>query len=265
MPTMHASLLAEMEKDLLERRLGHGVIRHTAGQRSSLCDRILELPEQGADRHLGPAAASEAVAQKTHVLFCQLCIRQPLGNEGPDMLSRIIATRSHLHSENVAATELRLELHRRSKALEAALSHDGQAGAENLALFHGVARQDQCTAAASDVAENVPEEAARAHINTGGWLIKKHDVWVTDKRECRGELALVAAAQALARVLLVRLEAHLGDGLVHGRLHLLCRDAAKTSVKRHRLANRQLVWKGIELRAIAKVSAGTVTVAADGP
>mmetsp|Transcript_121621 Transcript_121621/g.349562 ORF Transcript_121621/g.349562 Transcript_121621/m.349562 type:complete len:390 (-) Transcript_121621:1263-2432(-) len=143
------------------------------------------------------------------------------------------------------------------------MDHDRQPGAEHLALLHRVAGEDHRVAGLPDVADHLPQEAARANIHARGGLVEQDDIWLADESQGRRELPLVAAAEVLAKVVLVGFEAHALDHLAHNLLQRGRRHAADAGVERDGLAHSELVGQRVELRAVAQVLPGAVA-AGDG-
>mmetsp|Transcript_91104 Transcript_91104/g.235256 ORF Transcript_91104/g.235256 Transcript_91104/m.235256 type:complete len:531 (+) Transcript_91104:363-1955(+) len=281
-------LVREVQEDLLQGGLREGVVRDAAAELATLLRRLLEELEDARQRdlRLRLVAAAEAVAQEADALLGQARLRDVLAHEVADLRAAVakglglvrlsgrarrvveglldlgaVVGELGLHAERVAAAVLGLQLRGAAQAAELPVDHDRQARAEHLALLHRMAREHNRVAPLAQVADDVPQEAARAHVHAGGGLVEQHDIRVADERQRGGQLALVAAGEVLAALVLVVLQAHAGDHGLDGLGHLRWRDAADARVEGDGLLHRQLVGQGVELRAVAQVLAGPVAVA----
>mmetsp|Transcript_39483 Transcript_39483/g.86234 ORF Transcript_39483/g.86234 Transcript_39483/m.86234 type:complete len:251 (-) Transcript_39483:799-1551(-) len=116
-----------------------------------------------------------------------------------------------------------------------------------------------------DATEDIPQEASSSDIDTRGGLVKHHHIRVTNQGESCGELTLVPPAEVLAETVLVGIEAHALNDLTHLCYDVLSRDATDACVVAQSLADRELVRKGVKLRAVAEMTASSVTVALQVP
>ena len=105
-----------------------------------------------------------------------------------------------------AFAEFSLEILRRAEAHESAVDHDGESGAEGVALLHRVRRHDDALLGfVADANEGVPEEAPCHRIHASRRLVQQH-LKATENRNVNSKPFLYIAAPV---------EIKLTDSVVH--------------------------------------------------
>ena len=80
-----------------------------------------------------------------------------------------------LELQPIAAAMAALEVLRRPNHLELSARHDGDAVGEGVGFVHVVRRQ-QHARRLRHLADPVPDETTRAHVNAGGGLVQEDDL-----------------------------------------------------------------------------------------
>ena len=101
---------------------------------------------------------SEMVLLQVHSLKGALDVPPNLRSVRPHVM--------HASDEGVALAKTRLEMLWRPDALELSVHHDGESGAECLALLHRVRSEDYGTVLLEHLKQSIPQEATRTRIHS---------------------------------------------------------------------------------------------------
>ena len=101
--------------------------------------------------------------------------------------------------------------------------------------------------------QGVPEEPPCDRIYSTARLIKELHIWTPDKGQCHAKLSLIPATQLLAHHILVILELHHLDEVLHGFPEVLARQTFHLREYQQMISHSNRLVEGVKLRANSHV------------